>query len=936
MTTSDSISFIVGIDLGTTNSAVSYVDLTQTEGKKKNAISLFKVPQLIGPGEIGRENVLPSFLYIPGTYDISEEALLHPYKTADRHFAGAFARDHGAKVPARLVSSAKSWLCHHQADRKAKILPWGSGDEVGKMSPVDVSAHYLSHIRRCWNKDQGDDESLWLENQFVVITVPASFDEAARELTVEAAKRAGLKTITLLEEPLAAFYSWLSSHETTWDRHVNPGELILVCDIGGGTTDFSLITLRQTEGTPRFERIAVGDHLILGGDNIDLALARRVESGFGKNRPALSGDRWKNLCHQCRKAKENLLSGTSSKEKITLMGQGSSLIGGTVSGDLTLPMIEDVLINGFFPLVSPDEKKTRSSRKGISEFGLPYEQEPAMTRHLCWFLDQHKTHIETRLGISHQPRHILFNGGSLKPAIITERIREVVRHWFGETDQALPAVLENPDPDLAVALGAVYYGMAKLGKGVRVGSGSPRSYYLGIASQADSHADQAVCLVERGLDEGSTVELSDRDMTVLANKRVSFDVYSSSFRDADKAGDLVSLDESLTPLPPVQTVIKYGKKGTEIQLPVHLLADYTEVGTLDIWCRSLESEHRWKLSFQLRGQDDVPAVSDTEVFDQDLVGQAVDVIRDAFSVEGRSKMEISQALSGVIKQITGVAGSGKNAWPLSLLRSLGDALLDLMDVRAHSPEIENRWLNLTGFCLRPGLGHGFDAERIKKLWKIYKKGPVFSNSSQVNKEWWIMWRRVAAGLTPGQQRQFFQDQALILDPKNPKVATKHSAQEKIEIWMAMANMERLPVNDKIRLGRRLLNELHPKKSLPQHLWSLSRFGLRAPLYGSVERVVSPAEVSVWINHLVSMNWQDPAPVCAALVRMARKTGDLMRDVEPALTSVILEFMVRHTFPKKSIEPLTAVVARSHSEENAAFGESLPAGIVLQGNQDITQ
>lgn len=929
MTASDSTRFIVGIDLGTTNSAVSYLDLEADRASQtKKDIKIFKVPQLIGPGEISRENVLPSFLYIPGPYDISKEAVIHPFKTGEDHFAGTFARDHGSKVPARLVSSAKSWLCHHKADRKAKILPWGSGDEVGKVSPVQASAHYLSHIRRCWNKDKGDDETLWLENQFVVITVPASFDEAARELTVEAARMAGLKTITLLEEPLAAFYSWLARHEKDWDKHVNPGELILICDIGGGTTDFSLITLRETEGTPRFERLAVGDHLILGGDNIDLALARRVEQSFGKNKPTLSGDRWKNLCHQCRRAKEQILSGQSDKEKITLMGQGSGLISGTISGDLTRPMVEEILLDGFFPLVEPDEKRTKSSRKGISEFGLPYEQEPAMTRHLCWFLDHHKDDIKTRLGLENQPRHMLFNGGSLKPRILTERIRESVRHWFSEQDVGLPGELENPDPDLAVALGASYYGMAKRGKGVRVGSGSPRSYYLGIATQGETEATQAVCLVERGLDEGSTVELADRDMTVLTNRRVSFDVYSSTYRASDQAGDLVPLDDSLTALPAVQTIIKYGKKGVETDLPIHLQAEYTEVGTLDLWCRSLSSDHRWKLSFGLRSGDDKTEVSESEVFDQEAVDQACQMVARSFDTEGKSKHEIANALSALNKQITTLADCPKNAWPLSFLRSLCDTLLDRLDARAHSADIEHRFLNLLGFCLRPGLGHGFDPDRVKKLWKIYKKGPAFANASQVKKEWWIMWRRVAAGLNAGQQRQFFQDLVQTLDPKNTKNAPKIQAQEKLEIWMAMANMERLPVNDKVRLGRVLLSELHPQKSLPQHIWALSRFGLRDPLYGSVERVVTPSEVTDWIKKLMALNYHDPAPVAAALVRMARKTGDRMRDVDEKTVSAIRDYMATHKIPEKTAKPLCDVIARDQGEESAAFGESLPAGIML--------
>jgi hypothetical protein len=426
------------------------------------------------------------------------------------------------------------------------------------------------------------------------------------------------------------------------------------------------------------------------------------------------------------------------------------------------------------------------------------------------------------------------------------------------------------------------------------------------------------------------VELSDRNMTVLANRLVSFDVYSSSFRSGDRAGDLVSLDEGLTRLPPVETVIRYGKKGLETAIPVHLQAEYTEVGTLDIWCRSLESDHRWKLSFHLRFQNDVISVSDSEVLDQDVVQQAAALIVDAFQTQDRSKIQIANSLSAMTKQISTLAGCGKNAWPLSLIRSLSDTLLSCMEARAYSPETESRWLNLTGFCLRPGLGHGFDGERLKKLWKIYKKGPVFSNTTQVKKEWWIMWRRVAAGLTPGQQRQFFQDLALILDPKNPRLTTKLSAQEKLEIWMAMANMERLPVNDKIRLGRKLLEDIHPEKSLPQHIWALSRFGLRDPLYGSVDRVIPPSDVTPWINRLLDLTWKDTGPISVALIRMARKTGDRMRDVDDTVIERILDFMDKHGVPKKSTAPLETVIARTHTDESSAFGEALPSGIVLHG------
>ena len=924
----DKYRYIIGIDLGTTNSAVSFVDLENelTEKKKKN-IRVFNVPQLVGAGEIGKHSVLPSFLYIPGQYDISQDTLIQPFKTEEKRFAGVFARDHGAKVPGRLVSSAKSWLCHDKADRHAKILPWGSGDEVGKVSPVEATSLYLNHIKRSWNAQQGEDESLYLENQFIVITTPASFDEVARDLTVEAAKMAGLKKITLLEEPLAAFYSWLIRHESDWEKYVKPNELILVCDIGGGTTDFTLITLKETDGTPRFERIAVGDHLILGGDNIDLALARRVEMAFGKNKPNLTGDRWKNLCHQCRQGKEVILDGKSESVRITLMGEGSSLIGGTVSADLTREMLEDVILDGFFPSVEASSQKKITGRKGISEFGLPYEQEPAMTKHLGWFLEHHRETVEALLDKSHAPAHILFNGGSLKPEIITEKIRGAVRFWFNETDETLPKVMENREPDLAVALGASYYGMAKIGKGVRVGSGSPRSYYLGIAT-GESEIKQAVCIVERGLDEGSFIELAEKKMTVLTNRPVSFDVFSSSYRSGDKCGDIVDIDDSLTELPPVQTVIKYGKKGVQENIPVKIEAEFTEIGTLVLWCRSLNSDHRWQLNFQLRTENGIGAVAETEVFEESIVKEACSAITTAFSSKGKNGNDASTMLAGIPKKITGIVNKPKNKWPLSFIRTLSDEMLKNIENRNVSAEYETRWLNLTGFTLRPGFGHGFDEERLRNLWKIYKKGTTFSNTPQVSKEWWIMWRRTAAGLTAGQQRQFFQDASKFLfKAKGKNGEKKLPPQEKTELWMAIANMERLLVKDKVRLGKQLLSELS-KKSPQQYFWALSRLGARDLLYGSVDRVVPPLQIDSWVKKLMTVKWDNSAFVIPAIVQMARKTGDRVRDIDAELLEQIAVFMTKHGVAESKIRPLFEVVAMSETEEKAIFGESLPSGLIM--------
>jgi len=917
--------FIVGIDLGTTNSAVSYVDL-QAEGRSARRITLFNVPQLAGPGEFAALPVLPSFLYIPGEYDLPREDLSIPWRWDGAHFVGTFARDHGAKVPARLVSSAKSWLCHAGADRRARILPWGAGAEVRKVSPVEATAAYLTHIRLAWNYSQGSDDDAFLENQAVVLTVPASFDEVARDLTLESARQAGLVDVTLIEEPLAAFYSWLIRHETRWERFVQPNELILVCDVGGGTTDFTLITLREVAGSPRFERIAVGDHLILGGDNVDLALARQVESRLGVRPGTLNADRWKNLCHQCRQAKEALLDGGAESRKITLMGVGSKLIGGTLAAELHRGEVEKIVLEGFYPLEDPQRLAPRAKRQGISEFGLPYETEPAVTRHLGWFLERHRETVrQTLQRESYAPDLILFNGGSLKPTLIQERIRSAIGRWFGQSDDRLPRVLENPTPDLAVALGAAYYGLVKLGRGVRVGSGSPRAYYLGVGHGGAPTGDgrrQAICLVERGLDEGTAIELKDKKFEVRTNQPVSFDLFSSSYRSGDRCGDLVDVDDSLTALPPIQTVIQYGKKGDQQPIPVQVEASYTEMGTLAVWCRSLVSHHRWQLQFQLRDAAAAAAIPEAAVIEDSVLAAARDLIQATFC-KGVEK----RRLDSLVKGITEIAAKSKEKWPLGLIRTLADDLLELTEARGWGPDLENRWLNLVGFCLRPGFGDGFDERRLQSLWKVYLQGPAFPKNGQVRSEWWILWRRVAGGLKPGQQRQVLQDLTPLIFPKKSG-GSKVSPQERVEIWMAVANMERLSAKDKIKWGRQLLAEIQPGKAKPQTLGALSLLGARELLYGSVDRVIPSEEVAGWILRLVAGDWKKPLPVGAALGQLARRTGDRVRDVSPAVAAKVLEWMGRHDGLHASARLVKEVVPVARQEESTLFGESLPSGIVL--------
>jgi molecular chaperone DnaK (HSP70) len=917
--------YIVGIDLGTTNSSVSYVDMASCEAERP-WIQKFPVHQLTGPGEFGPLPVLPSFLYIPGEYDINEQDMAAPWSVSqrsrdDRNFVGAFARDHGGKVPARLVSSAKSWMCSHQVDTRARILPWGAGDDVFKVSPVHASAAYLKHIRKAWNVAMGDDDELYLEHQMVIVTIPASFDEVARDMTLQACAMAHLDHVILLEEPLAAFYSWLIDHEEDWSDHVGPDQLILVCDVGGGTTDFTLIQLRDVDGSPRFERIAVGHHLILGGDNMDFSIARKVAGGLGKSPSSMSRDTWKTLCHQCRQVKEKILDGKADADRITIVGAGSGLIAGTMTAQIDRPTIESVVLDQFFPM-SGAAAATDASVE-TNSWGLPYEADTAITGHLTRFLDGHKNDIHAFTGRERScPDLILFNGGALKSALVQKRIRHAIDAHFSGQGKMVPRRLVNAEMDLAVSLGAAYYGLVKSGIGVRVGSGSPRSYYIGVGDGRQAGPDgrvQAVCLVERGLDEGSAITLSEQSFNVLANRPVTIDLFSSSFRSGDRCGDLVGIDDTFSVLPPLNTVIQFGSKGSQSEIPVHLEAGYTEAGTLEIWCQSRHTPHRWRLRFQLRGEDAADTVADSEVFEASRVDAARSVVREAFSGKGDKS-----ALSRLASAIAGTVSRHRRDWPLSFLRDMTDTLLECMPARRISADYEARWMNLAGYCLRPGMGEGFDPHRIKQLWKIYKQGPVHANAPQVRLEWWIMWRRVSAGLSAGQQRQFFQDTTPALTAKKSRIRQ----QEFLEMWMAAANLERLNPKDKVVLGRQLVDHLVTRKAHLQLIWSLSRIGARDLLYASIDRVIPPADITSWIGDLLTVKWKNPKPVVNMLSHLCRCTGDPLRDVDAQIRDRVTDWIASAGRYPDALARLDRPSGRSQKETDAVFGEALPAGLIL--------
>lgn len=954
------IRFIIGIDLGTTNSAVAYIDRSR-EGAEGRKIAFLRIPQITAPGEVGKRPILPSFLYLPGPYELPSESITLPWSPERDYVVGEFAREQGAMVPGRLVSSAKSWLCHAGVDRTAPILPWGAGADVKRISPVEASCCYLRHMREAWNAVMAPGrEDLRMEEQVVILTVPASFDEVARELTVSAARDAGLKHFILLEEPLAAFYCWLSRHEEDWQTTMLHGQLILVCDVGGGTTDFTVVAARQGEGGLCFDRLAVGDHLMLGGDNMDLSLARHLEVQLFGRPGQIESKRWHQLWHQCRKAKEVLLGSDipshggvvshNAAVDITVMGTGGKLIGDTRKGTLTQSQVEEIILEGFFPAVSLEEAPHGSRRTGLTEWGLPYVQDPAVTRHLAFFWQRFRSLLQAETGRdSIYPDFLLFNGGALTPLSIRKRILSLVKDWFSHEagEDWYPTELENPRPELAVAVGAAYYGMVRMGEGVRVGAGSPRAYYVEVAAPEELAMEEtkrtAVCLVPRGTEEGFETELRQPAFQVLANQPVVFQLLSSSTRLGDSLGSVVSLSQGeATALPPIRTVLRYGKRGTAQALPVQIATRLTEVGTLELWCHSLQSPHRWQLQFDIRQegdrQTDSPLLPD-DTLDADSIEAAQDRIRTVFQ-----KSEAGTVLSPekLMKELMGVLDMGKDKWPTPVIRKLADTLIECRPGASFTHRHEARWLNLLGFCVRPGFGDPVDAWRIKELWKIFPVGLSFPRQPQVRLEWWILWRRAAGGLSAGQQMHLFQQvfptiQSADKRKRKPakQLAKTAGPQEETEIFMTLASMERLPARHKVELGRILLQKVQKGKPRPQELWAISRLGARIPFYGPLDQVIPREETSTWIEILLSLSDEPNEAMASSLVQLGRMTGDRERDLSRQDLDRLVHWLEILPRGARFVEILTNPdITLMNQEREWIFGETLPAGLILSDRSSV--
>jgi len=855
--------FIIGIDLGTTNCCAAFVDLETAH----RSVQLFRIPQISSREHIEELETLPSFCSLD----------------SGRPIVGAYAKHQAARLPTKVVESAKSWLCLSGANRRDKILPFMADAGEHKISPVAATTNYLAHIRDSWNQkmSKGDHERE-LQQQHIVITVPASFDEVARELTFEAAKKAGFSNVTLLEEPQAAFYSWIN--EQGAGGLVQRGQSVLVCDVGGGTTDFSWIEATE-DG---FRRMAVGRHLLLGGDNMDLAVAHLIEN---KLEAKLSNLQWQQLRHEARRVKEQAFEG-SDDLSVCIQGSGSTVVGGSLFCDISGEEVRNMILSGFWRCEPFDLAAAIKKRSGVRSFGLPYEEEPSILKHLAAFFKTHQLEA---------PDFILFNGGTMTPPLFQEAVVSACGAWFSGK---APAVLKTLSLDLAVARGAASYGKARFGEGVKISGGISRSYYIEVDEEGEK---KALAIVPREAEEGQRFELG-RTFYVLPNTPVSFRLYSSHVRLGDRQGDNAPLnEEQLQALPPIFTTIRYGKSTEKI--PVHMFALLTEIGTLEIWLQSQVSDHKWKLEFQLQsasGHEASYSQSESrgELLDKSALAEAEGILASSFE----------QFPKQMIPKLEETVGVKRSEWGPGLLRGLWPALMKGAEKRGLSEEHRQRWWQLAGFLLRPGFGVALDDHRIKELWKVilsdYREGDLYQ---------WICYRRIAGGLSKGQQRQLAPElMKELLNKGKIQLKSKKERYPYSEKIRALAAFEFLDTGTKVKLGNAILQKIVSGKGLEADYWALGRMGARQMLYATVLDVVSPETSERWIRALLESQNIDSHSLEFALAQLARKTECREVNIHDEVLGRVAE-----RFPKLDLSP-----DYSGGDLDHLYGDQLPNGLIL--------
>lgn len=896
--------YAVGIDLGTTHTVVAYADLAGADD-----VHVFDVEQLVAPGEVAARPLLASVRYHPAVGELAPDDLRLPWQGCppplEAPVMGALALELGAQVPGRLIASAKSWLSHAGVDRTAAILPWGAAQDVAKVSPVDASASYLAYVRAAWNHAFADAP---LECQDVVLTLPASFDEAARALTLEAARRAGLPGVRLLEEPQAALYDWLHARRGALDAALGGARRVLVCDVGGGTCDFTLVEVAHEQSGPAFRRVGVGDHLVLGGDNMDLALAHLAERRLAPG-AKLSAAQLSQLLQQCRGAKERLLAEDAPQRAgVTVLGEGGRLIGGALATELSRDEVRKLVLDGFFPRVGLNERPQRR-QSALVEFGLPYAADPAVTRHLADFLGAHGPAL---------PDAVLLNGGVFRARAISERVTEQLAAWRG----GLLYALHNAHPELAVARGAVAYALSTRGRGPRIAGGSARSYFL-VMEQREKRT--GVCLLPKGTEPGVEVALQDRQFRLRRGEPVRFPWASSTAERIYRPGEIVDLEgDEFIALPPISATIAK-ESGEKQELPVRLTAQLSEIGTLEVYCVADDSSgRRWQLEFQIRS-----AAAPADERRHPRLDEALERISRVYGPQsGEVAKSEAKRLRGDLEQVLGA----RETWETALLRALFGGLWEGHKRRRRSADHERVWFNLAGYCLRPGFGYPGDDWRVQELWSLFAQGVQYTAETQVWAEWWTLWRRVSGGMSADAQTQLFEDLAYYIAPPG-RLGKKPPGPKKLgfdDMTRLAGALERIAVACKVEAGGWLLQRLRKPGEHAAPWWALGRLGARVPFYGSAHSVVPRDVVSIWIEQALRADWKAAPPAAFAAALMARVSGDRERDVEETLREQVAQRLTSAKAAPAWVRMVREQASLEAADEQRMFGDSLPAGLRLVG------
>nr|WP_086939356.1 Hsp70 family protein [Thaumasiovibrio occultus] len=914
--------YYVGIDLGTTHTVVAFSALND----ESKSITLFPIDQLVGPGVVARKPLLPSFRYHPTAADVSAKDCVLPWVNQpvsgdlDNAIIGEWARELGAKVAGRLVSSAKSWLSHTGVDRSAPVLPWGGASDVQKVSPLIASASYLNHIHQCWNYHHPDAP---LAEQLVVITIPASFDETARQFTLEAAKLAGLHKINLLEEPQAACYDWYHRNEDNAKALLANHPLTLVCDVGGGTTDLSLIAATIKDDELALERIGVGEHLMLGGDNIDLTLAHLAEQQIGDNKP-VSASMLSKLVQQTRKSKEQLLSANAPESVgVTLLGRGRSLIGGSQKATLHRDQVVSAVEDGFFPQSELAELPP-ARLNAVREFGLPYASNAAITQHIASFIMLHQNASHAAVGNVDSehvivPNAVLYNGGLFNSPRLKARVSQQLAQWA----QADITELDNPHPDHAVARGAVAYSMARQGRLLKIGGGSARPYYLEVIGAKG--VKQGLCLLPKGSEEGTAFHLSGREFALRLGEPIKFNILTHHGDASDKVGELVALDDSYLLLPPLITTLadeRAERSTQQFHERVTLVSKYTELGTLSVSCQSKESDRQWQLEFELRQEQGESAASDVKGLDE--AKALIDTVFGNQTAPDAAK-QVKQLRQTLEKTL-----GDKESWPLPVLRELAASLLKGLKRRRRSEQHEKQWLKLTGHCLRPGFGFPADEWRMSQVWPLFQMGIQYQ-SAQTWTDWWVFWRRVAGGLSADQQATIYKQIRKYLQPaaaRNKTLQAERQAKGYEEMVRLAASLEKLPLDTKMQLIESLFSQLQKSQHEQAHWWAIGRIASRSALGGHADKLMPAAHAEYLLGAILDEDWIKQPHIGFCAVMIARKTGDRALDVSDELRASVSQKLLKIKAPQGWQSLLEQETPLSIEQSQRLFGDSLPSGLAL--------